>query len=245
MNSEIIVDLNSIIEAQKKNIPQLWKSKKWALQFFIFIKRLIGTNPPPDIIEIHPPFNDYCFTFEQFIDIYEVFHDKVSKEYPDTIIFLENRSGTRYTGGKFLLSTCNDVLDLCDIIKQKNVNLKIVLDYPQLFSAEKISMDDIKLDKIIEFNSDLKQFKNIIGGFHMWGKRKSVKRRWVAHIGDFNTFFSNNLALKHTFLKSIHDTFNDDLSRYFIPEVNSREEDVHSIVLDLEKEGFFFESNFD
>ena len=39
---------------------------------------------------------------------------------------------------------------------------------------------------------------------------------------------------------SVFSTFNDDIARYFVPEVNSGESDLHSIVNDLEQEGFIF-----
>ena len=64
-------------------------------------------------------------------------------------------------------------------------------------------------------------------------KEKSVKGRWTPHTGNLNTFFSNNELLKSEFILSINKTFNDDKPRYFVPEVNSGEEDLQSIIYDL------------
>ena len=61
-----------------------------------------------------------------------------------------------------------------------------------MFSAELIKMDSIKLDKIIKFNNNIANYIDLIGGFHLWGKRKNSKGRWTPHTGDLNTFFSNN-----------------------------------------------------
>ena len=46
--------------SEKEKIPQLWKNKAWAKEFASFIIELVGNSIPPEIIEIHPPFNDYC-----------------------------------------------------------------------------------------------------------------------------------------------------------------------------------------
>ena len=60
-------------ESHKNYVPKLWASKEWAIEFANFIIDLIGDNKAPEIIEIHPPFDDYCNNFEEFFDIYEEF----------------------------------------------------------------------------------------------------------------------------------------------------------------------------
>lgn len=228
-------------ESHKGFVPQLWKSKDWAEEFANFIIELIADNEDPEIIEIHPPFDDYCENIEKFLDIYGVFEKIISKKYPKTKIFIENRCGTFYTGGNFLLSTADSIVSFLQILKYKNLKLKIVLDYPQVFSAEKIKLDNIKLDKIEKFNENIKPYINLIGGFHIWGKRKNITdTRWTPHTGNLNTLFSFNDTLKKQFLLSILNTYNDDLQRYFVPEVNSGESDLQSIVSDMQECGFEF-----
>ena len=242
-NSKIFKHLENITSAQKGNIPQLWYNKEWAKDFFIFIELLIGSNNSPEVLEIHPPFNDYCDTFDQFLKTFNVFYDIFKSKYPATTILIENRFGTMYKGGKFLLSTSSDVLNLGEILINSDIDLKIVLDYPQIFGAEQINLDklnDKELENITRFNKKLEKYKKVIGGFHMWGKRKSETEKWVAHMGNFDTFFSNNNELKHKFLNSVLSTFNDGIARYFVPEVNSGEKDLYSIVADMEKEHFIF-----
>lgn len=73
------------------------------------------------------------------------------------------------------------------------------------------------------------------------GKRKSQTGRWTSHNGDLNTFFSNNDLLKDEFINSVIDTFDDNMIRYFVPEVNSSEEDLQSIINDLLKYDIKFE----
>jgi hypothetical protein len=239
-NSKIVNELKHIKEAQKGEIPQLWRNKEWAEDFFIFIDALIPSNKPPEVLEIHPPFDDYCSTFDQFLDTFNVFYQKFKSKYPTAKIVIENRFGTRYKGGKFLLSKCSDVLKFAEILSKADIDLKIVLDYPQIFGVEIGMIKKLKeLEKIISFNQELKKYKKVIGGFHMWGKLKK-NDRWIPHAGDFDTFFSNNNELKHKFLSSVFSTFNDGIARYFVPEVHSGKEDLHSIVTDMEKEGFDF-----
>lgn len=244
LDSSIVSTLNSIVQAQKDGIPQLWFDKNWALDFSTFVENLVAENHPPEVIEIHPPFNDYCVSFEEFIDIFSVFQERISNIFPNTKILLENRCGTMYKGGKFLISKCADVLAFCKLLDKFSLNLKIVLDYPQLFSAELIKMDNVKLDKILAFNDELIVYRHHIGGFHMWGKKKSQNgNRWTPHIGNFDTFFSDNSELKGEFLHSVRSTFSDNTRRYFVPEVNSSEGDVMSIVADMENVGFQFVSS--
>lgn len=240
LDNKLINKYLKLKSSQKDNIPQLWKDKTWAEEFADFIIELIGNNDAPEIIEIHPPFNDYCPDLNTFFDIYEVFEKKILKKYPNVNIFIENRCGTFYKGGKFLISNCKSIIKFLDELKKKNLRLKLVLDYPQVFSAETIKMDDIKLDKIIMFNKNVNQYIEFIGGFHLWGKRKSVKGRWTPHTGDLNSFFSNDELLKNNFLLSIKETFNDNMARYFVPEVNSSEADLQSIVYDLQKLDIIF-----
>ena len=253
-NSKIVTDLRHIASKQRNGIPQLWYDEEWSNEFLKFINWLVDSNKPPDVLEIHPPFNDYCTSFEQFIKIFEVFYDKFKREYHTTKIVIENRFGTRYKDennkpGRFLLSTCSDVLEFCDTLTSKpNIDLKIVLDYPQIFSAiidenNKISMDNLEgaVKEIKSFNQKLKKYREKIGGIHMWGKRKNKNGKWNAHAGNFNTFFSNNNKLKNEFLKSVFDTFNDDNPRYFVPEIYfGSQKDLRSIVDDMIKEGFNF-----
>lgn len=71
----------------------------------------------------------------------------------------------------------------------------------------------------------------------MWGKKKIGFGKWLAHHGNFDDFFDYDYDLKKCFLKSVFDTFNDGNERYFVPEVNSRENDFHAIVKDMENLG--------
>ena len=96
-------------------------------------------------------------------------------------------------------------------------------------------------EKIIKFNYDLKKYGKFISSFHMWGKLKT-RYGWTPHAGNFDTFFSNNNELKHSFLTSVFSTFDDNIRRYFVPEVNSGVNDFHSIVVEMEQAGFKFNS---
>jgi hypothetical protein len=250
-NMQFIMEFKHIIEAQKDNIPQLWRNNAWVDEFILFLRRIGGLSyGQPEVLEIHPPFNDYCTSFNQFMDIFKVFYKKVKSISPETNILIENRFGTRYKGGQFLLSTCSDILEFCELLKKTDIKLKIALDYPQLFSAETGTSKDKEnwmgsnplqlVEKIISFNQKLENYRELIGGFHMWGKRKGKSGKWAPHMGNLDTFFCKNNELKHKFLSSVYTTFNDGIDRYFVPEVNSSSSDLHSIVNDMEREGFIF-----
>ena len=242
LENNLINKYEELKKSHKDNIPQLWKNKKWAIEFANFIIDLIGNNVPPTIIEIHPPFNDYCGSFKDFFDIYREFEKIILKKYPNVTLLIENRCGSFYKGGKFIISNSNSIINFLEELEKQDLKLKLVLDYPQVFSADLIKMDSINLTKILNFNEKIKKYINNIGGFHLWGKKKSMSsNRWTPHNGDLNSFFSNNESKKEEFIKSILDTFSDDKKRYFVPEVNSSEEDLQSIINDLIKYGIEFE----
>ena len=239
----LLKNLSKLRSSHKNDVPKLWIDKEWSKLFTIFIKRLVNKNLPPKIIEIHPPFNDYCKSIEQFLDIYKVFEAIILKDYPKTEIFIENRYGTMYSGGKFLISNNKDIMDLSNSLKTTNLKLKIVLDFPQLFASHKINFysdEGQNKEKMSVILDQLKKIREAIAGIHIWGKRKSNKGRLVAHQGDLNTLFNNNQNLKEVFLSKIYDIFNDGQTRYFVPEVNSGKDDLTSIVNDFLKAGFKF-----
>lgn len=241
LDSALVSDLEELKAATKNGIPQLWKSAKWSEQYALFIKRLIGDSIAPEVIEIHPPFRDYCESLETFWERYMVFFDCISAQYPNTKIIMENRCGTMYAGAPFLFSTCDDILRLCKFLAKGHTELGVIVDYPQLFSAEKIRMDHIVPDKILCFNECLRPYANSVDAIHLWGKRKGENsNRWSPHTGDLNTFFGNDMETKELFLASMQNAFCDEKARYFVPEVNSSEEDLKSIVNDLLKAGVIF-----
>jgi len=61
----------------------------------------------------------------------------------------------------------------------------------------------------------------------------------------FKYIFCHDDDLKHKFLSSVSSTFNDDIARYFVPEVISGVKHFHSIVedMDIEKYGFTFDDD--
>ena len=239
----ILEDLPTIKKSHKNFVPKLWINAEWSKEFIFFIKKLVNDNIPPKLIEIHPPFNDYCKRIEDFIDIYSIFENDILKEYPKTEILIENRAGTRYSGGKFLISTQQDIINLFRFLRNTQLKLKLVLDIPQLFTAHKINFYSKKIingNNITDLLQPLEKYKDKIAGIHIWGKKKSVKGNLLAHHGDLNTFFNQNQNMKNIFLLQMYELFNDGNSRYFVPEVNSGNEDVKSIVNDFINTGFEF-----
>ena len=59
-DSNLISSFEELKSSHKNGVPQLWKSDKWAKEFAEFIIALTKNKNAPAVIEIHPPFNDYC-----------------------------------------------------------------------------------------------------------------------------------------------------------------------------------------
>ncbi len=236
-NTECIKPYKHIIEANQQGIPKLWFNEQWSIELGEFIVSLVGENEPPSIIEIHPPFSDYS-NIPRFIENYKVFHSYISKAFPDTNIFIENRSGSRYRKGKFIVSNVKQLMSLSEMIDQKNISLKITLDLPQLFTAHGISPS--KKHEMIQLFTHIKSIRHNIAGIHLWGKKIGISGRKITHQGDLNDYFNNLTDFKQQFLQSMYEAFDDEKKRYFVPEVNSCSEDLQSIIQDLENSGFNF-----
>ena len=102
-------------------------NEAWSINFFEFIQTLVGQCAPPEVIEIHPPFDDYCRSIDHFLDVYETFEKSVLDVYPSTLICIENRAGTRYRGGKFLISKVDSLSQLCAGILRRELEISASL----------------------------------------------------------------------------------------------------------------------
>ncbi len=132
-----LAGLNAIKGANRNGVPQLWKSRKWAEEFAEFIIQVTDGLPSPKVIEIHPPFDDYINDTAEFVEIYSVFEEIIVNQYPTTDVYLENRCGSVYPGGRFVVSRFQQIVDLCEQIEKNNLRLRIALDIPQLYTAHK------------------------------------------------------------------------------------------------------------
>jgi hypothetical protein len=226
--SDLVSTFPSIVAAQKNCVPQLWKSEQWAKEFAHFIIGLIGEGPHPRIIEVHPPFKDYA-DMNGFVQAYSVFEDRIRKVFSNVEIMIENRCGSVYNGGRFLVSTIQDVFDLCDAIQKKNLRLKIALDIPQIYTAH----NAVNRAEYIELMKKAKQVREYIGGVHLWGKSRSSTGRKISHCGDLTSYFENNMGIKKQFLESFKECFDDNIVRKMVLEVNSGNADLLSIIDDL------------
>ncbi len=234
LDSVLISRYRELQTAHKDGVPQLWKNEAWALQFADFIFSLVGVGPSPSVIEIHPPFNDYS-NIPEFIKAYSNFEDKIKERFPEVEILIENRCGSVYRGGKFILSKVQDLVALCDAIERNGIQLKIAYDIPQIYTAHN-ARDEEAFVTLLKDTAPLRKY---IGGVHLWGKRLSGTGRKVAHCGDLNTYFGDS-GVKIHFLQAFKDCFDDGIVRKMVLEVNSGNEDLLSIIADLKHVGIVF-----
>lgn len=230
LNSDILSKFPSLSNSQKDGVPQLWKSVQWAEDFAQFIFCLVGSKEPPAIIEIHPPFSDYT-DINAFIDCYSTFEQIIISAYPKVQILIENRCGSIYRGGKFILSKQKDLLNLCQLIDKNKLRLKLAYDIPQIYTAHNAKKSETYVN-LLEQAATLREF---IGGVHLWGKKKSPTGRKIAHCGDLNSYFEYNEATKSAFLSAFARCFDDNIVRNLVLEVNSRHDDMLSILQDLKQ----------
>lgn len=237
MLSELLYKFPIIRESHNQGVPKLWHSNEWALEFASFIKYLCNGSKPA-IIEVHPPFSDYTESIKSFLNMYKKFEELILDFFPDTKIFIENRSGSIYKGGKFVFSRSRDLQELSDGIAQMGLRLRITLDIPQLITAYG-GPQTIDSTSILSLLNRLNILQPMVEGIHLWGKKKSSNGRTVSHSGDLNTYFESDQK-KNVFLEWFASFVQDNKKRYFVPEVNSSDKDLFSIVADLESMGIIF-----
>lgn len=232
LSSSIIGSFPVLATSNKDGVPKLWSSLEWGRCFAEFIFSI--TDDIPSVIEIHPPFTDYA-TMDSFIDSFRAFEEVIRRSYPMVQILIENRCGSVYKGGKFLLSKLEDLERLCEQIEQHQLALKIAFDVPQIFTAH-------NAEKHNTYSALLRQARSIrgfVGGVHLWGKRRSASGRLVSHCGDLTSYFGNDI-IKEMFLEEFAHCFDDEVSRLMVLEVNSRSSDLSSIIADLLSAGITF-----
>ena len=237
LDSGLIKHFPEIIDSTKNGVPQLWRSEKWAIEFVEFIKSLCNSKSP-EIIEIHPPFSDYTKSINRFLEIYREFESKILSIFPLTTILLENRTGSVYKGGKFIITNGDDLRELCELISLNKLQLRLALDSPQLLTScgGPQNLNPMSLSNILNRQNAI---QGMTKGIHLWGKRKNAKGRTVSHAGDLNSYFENQ-EKKEIFLQWLNQFLGDGIKRYFVPEVNSSEDDLSSIIHDLENIGIKF-----
>lgn len=240
LNSETICRFNELCNACKKGVPQLWFNENWSREFFEYLKVLIGFNKAPEIIEVHPPFADYCGDVRKFLDRYVVFEKLISNEWPNTLIFVENRAGSTYRGKSFLVSKIESLISLDEEIRERDLKLRIVLDVPQVFTAHRKDPETLSEQDISDFLHCLRPCMSSVKGLHLWGKRRSPKGSITAHCGDINSFVGGRSSAEISLMSKLFELCNDGIDRYFVPEVNSGDEDLRSIVESLVSSGFSF-----
>ena len=213
-------------------------------EFVEFIGDITRGKSPPEIIEIHPPFADACNKVSEFLDVYEQFEKEITRMFPDVIICIENRSGSQYTKSKFLISTLDDIRSLLSEVDARGIKLKMAVDYPQLFTSYHKDPKDIPMNWFENEHSILETYKEMISSIHLWGKNRNSNGRLVAHNGDLNTLFDMDSNKKEGLLKLISSFYDDGVCRYFVPEVNSCDRDLHSIIEDCVAAGMTFSGEY-
>lgn len=233
-DSPLIQRFPALLNSQKNGVPQLWNGSTWASEFAQFLCTL-AKDEPPEVIEIHPPFSDYA-SFDSFLESYKEFETLMIEKYPDINILIENRFGSVYKGGKFLVSRLHEIENLCELIVQHNLRLKIACDIPQIYTAHNVK----EAEQYISLLKQIEPFRKQIGGVHLWGKKKSNKGRLISHCGDLLSYFEGDLKLKDAFLNGFNACFDDGLVRKMVLEVNSGNNDLMSIISDIRNHNIVF-----
>jgi hypothetical protein len=213
-------------QSLKSGRADLWYSKEWTNEFIDFIKYIVINrldNKSPKIIEIHPPYaikKDYQSAIKNFFENYKIFEFEMKKSYGDNLIILiENRNQS----GNFLLSKSSDYISFQKYINQNQLDLKLIVDIPQLYGKMIRSFKKLSSKELIKIMiDDLLNCTNTIGGFHICGK---------GHRGDFDDLFGEDKQYFLEGLKKITDNIKHTV--YVVPEI-MKQQDFDNIMVDIQ-----------
>ena len=132
------------------------------------------------------------------------------------------------------MGKANEIAELCLKIQESNTNLGVVLDFPQLLTAEHIKPEAFSRERYTNAIETIYPYQRFIKGIHVWGKKKGASGSWVAHFGTLDTFIENPND-KAAFIAGIKKICSDGRIRFFVPEVNSGESDLKAVVMDVLK----------
>lgn len=215
----------------KSKKSSLWASIEWTLEFIDFIHFIVTNrlcNIKPTIIEIHPPYienRDYNATLDDFFQNYQIFEQKIKKLYSDEVVILiENRNQS----GNFLLSKSSDYIEFKNKIIEHKLDLKLIVDIPQLYGKMLRTYKKISNREIIKniFN-DLSKCGDIIGGFHICGN---------GHRGDFDDLFKDDKEYFLIKLKKLTNSIFHNV--YIVPEI-MKQQDFENIMYDIKRYKIF------
>lgn len=237
-----IFNRENVFDFETTCVSKLWFNEKWSKEFSGFLVRLtegIEDRSKIKVIEIHPPFKRYCDSLKTFLKMYSIFEQEALKEFPSATIHIENRVNANHKrkGGKFILSTKEDILELAGLILNSPLKLKLVVDIPQLLS-EHFGNRLLTKEEIREVLTPLRDVRSFINGTHIWGY-DIKKGSGGQHSVDLRTFFNDDEVLTGYFVNEVIRLFDDGRARYFVPEVGSTTA-VQSIVQDLIEGGIEF-----
>lgn len=221
--------LTELRVASWRGVPLLWASCRWSIEFCQFIETLVAGKPAPSIIEIHPPYSDYCPNFCTFLSRFAIFEEWVARALPATMVALENRIGSEYKRSPFLISYDSDVVQLLDEARNRSSSLKIVLDIPQLLMAleTKGSLDMARVSSAMD---TLRQHKESLVGVHMWGREPRP------HYGSLVSMFNFDIDFMDECMQFLSEFFADGVDRYLVPEVNDPSRAVFKgVIADLRR----------
>jgi len=234
LNSSIIQKYQAIVNSQsasRTSKPKLWINEQWAKEFADFIIEILN-GIDPEIIEIHPP-NNRQLGVHEFFSLYEMFLQKIRSASITSKIMIENRNG-------FMLSSVEDFNQWSKYIGENQIDLSLIVDFPQLINFEKARNDADKLKQVLQ---RIEAFQHNVSAFHIWGQ---VGKR--AHMGDMNDYFNGDNQLVEIFYNNLGYVFrNHESPIYFIPEINfgitnkkTRQVCLKNIIEQLLTTGFVF-----
>ena len=249
--SSIVIKNN--LDNIRINPAYLWSSREWTNDFSKFLEEVskyFEDENSIKVIELHTPKNrKYIESIDKFVKELKFFYDKTSPIFPKAKFVVENSYEKPIL---YSVEEINEFSDKIDDLRNENHRIGIALDIPQLFMASKMRDINTKEEEVVDLFERLNKSKHNIKSIHLSGARAN-KNNGQSHHGDLNTLFHHGhpegdgeidraKSLKQNLLECLYRLLSDENKRYFVPELNGREDSsLKSIISDLEERGVEFD----
>jgi hypothetical protein len=218
--------------AYNKDNDTIWKYEAELSSVIKNLDTTFSQYGTPHAIELQSPLRSQTYNEDEFFQHYRLF-EKSMRKFTTMMIALVNGPHRNSSKPKYLLQSTEDIVRIRKIVKEMKFNLKFAIDFSILLK---------RTNYIREFENDfnkLSEIRNSIVGIHL----SSIPRNSYSNMyyRDEKVYLNKfNYHQNSDFLNCISALFNDNLSRYLVPEKIESTSELEELVDDLLKSGFSF-----
>ncbi len=218
----------------KDSKDDIWKDEKLFNNLINNLHITFENYGSPEVLELLSPVSNDSFTEEEFLMIYGNL-EKSMKKYRNMKIGIVNGAKNDRRKFKYMVESIEDIEKVLNKIIEFKYKLKLVVDINLLIGWQNRGNN---LEGIFE---QLLQVRNSIIGVHFSDKLISTSASNGKGNGDHFYLNQSEYPEFSNLLKELSILFNDNQSRYFVPEKIEKPLELEELIDNLLIGGFSFE----